>query len=250
MTQEQPWTPVAAQPSFCLLMLLVAVLLGVPEPAHAASTIKGRAHVIDGDTLDVGGHRIRLADIDAPELAQTCKGPSQLRRCGKLAAEFLSARIEGQQLSCIVEEIDASERSVASCKLHDVDLSTLLIREGYAFAFVKFSQRFVELEAEARKRRAGLWRAQIEPPWDYRARRWSVAAQQAPAGCAIKGNIGRSGERIYHMPWDPWYGRTKLSEGKGERRSTRAPGRCLAVRDRPPFASGGTGRRLLRPLGR
>ena len=34
---------------------------------------------------------------------------------------------------------------------------------------------------------------------------------------SIKGNVARDGERIYHTPWSPWYGRTKISEGKGER---------------------------------
>jgi endonuclease YncB( thermonuclease family) len=164
MAQEQPWKPVAAQPNVCLLMLLVAVLLIVSGPVRAVSTTEGKAHVIDGDTLDVGERRIRLVGIDAPELAQTCNGPSNLRRCGKLAAEFLSARIEGQRLSCVVHKIDAYERSIASCKLRDSDLSTLLVDEGYAFPFVRFSQRFVELEADARKRRARLWRAEIEPP--------------------------------------------------------------------------------------
>jgi hypothetical protein len=89
-----------------------------------------------------------------------------------------------------------------------------MVREGYALAFVKFSQRFVDDEADARQRRVGLWRGEIEPPWLYRAKRWEVAAQQAPAGCPIKGNISQDGERIYHVPWGPCYARTKLSEEK------------------------------------
>ena len=60
------------------------------------------------------------------------------------------------------------------------------------------------------------WQADSEPPWDYRARRWQVAEQEAPEGCPIKGNISDNG-RIYHAPWSPWYDRTKVSLDKGER---------------------------------
>jgi len=194
-----------------------SLLWGALAPAHAETAIAGRAHVIDGDTFDIGEERIRLTDIDAPELGQTCQGPKDLRRCGKLAAEFLVGRIEGKDVACIFQGIDEFERNIALCSLNDVDLSALMVREGYALAFVKFSQRFVAAEAEARQRRVGLWQAEIVPPWLYRAKRWEVAKQQAPAGCPIKGNISYSGERIYHMPWSPWYERTKLSEGKGER---------------------------------
>jgi hypothetical protein len=43
-----------------------------------------------------------------------------------------------------------------------------------------------------------------------------VAEQQAPDGCAIKGNITENGH-IYHMPWSPWYGRVKVDPAQGER---------------------------------
>ncbi len=35
--------------------------------------------------------------------------------------------------------------------------------------------------------------------------------------CRIKGNISRSGERIYHVPGDRWYGKTIINPLKGER---------------------------------
>ncbi|HYI06550.1 MAG TPA: thermonuclease family protein, partial [Reyranella sp.] len=65
-----------------------SLLFGALAPAHAETSITGQAHVIDGDTFDIGEERIRLADIDAPELGQSCQGPKELRRCGKLAAEL------------------------------------------------------------------------------------------------------------------------------------------------------------------
>jgi hypothetical protein len=42
-------------------------------------------------------------------------------------------------------------------------------------------------------------------------------AQPPVPGCAIKGNINRKGERIYHLPGMRSYAKTKIDEGKGER---------------------------------
>jgi hypothetical protein len=64
----------------------------------------------------------------------------------------------------------------------------------------------------------GLWQTSFEPPWEYRAKRWEVAVQDAPDGCPIKGNINRDEVRIYHTPWgSQWYERTKVSLDHGER---------------------------------
>ena len=53
----------------------------------------------------------------------------------------------------------------------------------------------------------------FDQPLDGITVRWEVAAQQAPEGCAIKGNIDRDGERIYHTPWgSQWYERTEITE--------------------------------------
>ena len=65
--------------------------------------------------------------------------------------------------------------------------------------------------------RLGVWQAETQPPWAFREDRWGRAVAEAPGGCPIKGNINRDGERIYHTPWSPWYGRTQIDEAHGER---------------------------------
>ena len=69
-----------------------------------------------------------------------------------------------------------------------------------------------------RKRRsragAGLWAGTFDPPWEWRA---AIVAETAPDDCVIKGNISRSGERIYHLPFQDHYDRTRISEEAGER---------------------------------
>jgi endonuclease YncB( thermonuclease family) len=184
----------------------------------AAADLCGTVTVVDGDTIDVGDERVRLLDVDAPELAQTCEGPKEIRPCGRLAAEALQSRVEHQGVCCIRSGKDEYGRTLARCSVNGEDLSTWLVLNGWGMAFVRYSRLLVTEEAEARRRHVGIWAAtHVEAPWEYRHHKWDVAAQKAPKGCPIKGNIGTSGERIYHMPWDPWYARTKINLSKGER---------------------------------
>jgi hypothetical protein len=95
-----------------------------------------------------------------------------------------------------------------------------LVRQGLAWAFVKYSNAYISEEAEAKAARRGVFAAKNEPPWEFRADRWEAATKSAAAvnkRCPIKGNVSRSGERIYHMPWQSSYGKTVINEAKGER---------------------------------
>ena len=62
----------------------------------------------------------------------------------------------------------------------------------------------------------GVWQADTDTPWAFRAAAWTAASDEAPAGCPIKGNISANG-RIYLMPWSRHYARTKIDTAKGER---------------------------------
>jgi endonuclease YncB( thermonuclease family) len=187
--------------------------------AANAETVTGTAAPMDGDTFEVDGVIFRLADIDAPELAQKCPGgPKDLRNCGAYVADALADCIRGQTVSCEIIDVDDYDRRIARCEHENSDLSVWLIERGLAMAYRKFSDRLGEQEDQARSYGAGLWQTSFEPPWEYRAKRWEVAVQDAPDGCPIKGNINRDEVRIYHTPWgSQWYERTKISLDQGER---------------------------------
>ena len=169
------------------------------------------ARVVDGDTLEMGLVRYRLYGIDAPEHGQICGG----WRCGDAATNHLAALISGQSVECKGTETDGYGRILATCHLGGVDLGKLMIEDGFAWAFVKYSLVYVAEEAVARDAGAGIWGGDYQTPWDYRAEKWEVAVQSAPSGCPIKGNISDNG-KIYHAPWSPWYSKTKVSVSKGE----------------------------------
>lgn len=186
----------------------------VPQTLAGRGPVVGRAVVLDGDTLQIGAQRIRLWGIDAFEAAQQCNGPDGRNACGAHATRELSELVSGREVICSYRDTDAYQRMVALCRVGSTDLGAHLVRRGLAIAFTRYSQDYVPDEAVARAERVGAWEGNFIPPTNYRAGETnSVAgAQRAPtsgnSSCLIKGNISRAGERIYHMPGDPFYGRT------------------------------------------
>src|ERR1700736_3905621 len=93
-----------------------------PEP-HPV--IIGRARVIDGDTVDIAGARIRLKGIDAPELEQTCTDRrGEEWACGKAATRELRAHVQRQELTCDTRGLDQYRRVLAICSLPTAPTST------------------------------------------------------------------------------------------------------------------------------
>src|SRR5450755_1465262 len=124
----------------------------------AEAPLVGAARVIDGDTIDIAGTRIRLEGIDAPEIAQTC-GRLLLGtwRCGEAAAAAMRRLTVGQVLSCERRGIDKYKRVLGVCFIAGEDINAEMVREGLAWAFVKYSQSYVREEAKARAERVGVW---------------------------------------------------------------------------------------------
>ena len=181
--------------------------------------MSGHARVVDGDTIDVDGVRIRLEGIDAPESGQRCKRRIIGRwACGTAATQALEKLVEGKTVHCEHSGHDKYGRTLAVCNAGDIEINAWMVRHGLAWAFVRYSQAYVGEEAAARRERIGIWQADTQTAWDYRAQRWTAAATQeaAPDGCAIKGNVTKNG-RIYHMPWSPWYVQIRIDTGKGKR---------------------------------
>lgn len=200
--------------------VLAFAVLALAAPA-AAIEVTGVARVVDGDTLNVEGLGVRLHGIDAPETAQTCKDASgRDYACGERATARLRGLAENRRVTCEGREFDQYKRFLAVCRVGAVEINRTMVTEGHAWAFVRFSQEYVAAEQEARAARRGVFATANTAPWDFRSGAWSAAqaASQAPnPNCPIKGNVSRSGERIYHMPWQRDYGRIRMDQGEGKR---------------------------------
>lgn len=113
--------------------------------------IRGRAWVIDGDTIDINGTRIRLAGIDAPEMDHPH---------GKSAKWALANLCKGQEVRAVFEGDMSHDRTVATCYLPDGrDLSAELVQAGLAIDWPKFSGgKYRHLEPEGIRKK--LWRCE------------------------------------------------------------------------------------------
>ena len=138
----------------------------------SASEIVGTARVLDGDTLDVGGVRVRMHGIDAPESRQLCQGgPDILLRCGDVATVELRRLVGGSPVRCRVRDTDRYGRTVATCHAAGTDLGAAMVSAGYARAHLRYSWAYAPHEARARFEGRGLWQTEWQAPWDYRAQR-------------------------------------------------------------------------------
>ncbi|MDA9177566.1 thermonuclease family protein [Candidatus Pelagibacter sp.] len=124
--------------------------------------------VIDGDTINLDGEKIRFTGIDTPELKQTCIKEGVKDPCGVTAKKILIEKIADNKVECINEGKDQYKRILAECFVNDKSLSSYLVRSGYAFAYRKYSKKFIKDEDYARLNKIGMWSMNFEYPWDFR----------------------------------------------------------------------------------
>lgn len=194
---------------------MVLMLLG----GTAQADLRGMARVIDGDTLEIAGTTVRLHGIDAPEADQTCDGDGRPWPCGEWAGDELRRMIGGDTVECARIDTDRYGRTVARCTVGRHDLGGVLVEAGAAFAYRRYSLDYVAQERAAQSARRGLWDhggAGTAQPALWRGTVRHVAAQPEPGNCAIKGNVSANG-RIYHLPGQRDYERTRINVERGER---------------------------------
>ena len=124
--------------------------------------------IIDGDTIHLNNEKIRFTGIDTPELKQTCNKNNEIIYCGIQARQLLINKIGKNKVNCIKEGKDQYKRTLAECFVNDLSLSRFLVRQGYAFAYRKYSKKFIEDENFAKNNNMGMWSMMFEYPWDWR----------------------------------------------------------------------------------
>ena len=193
-----------------------------PTVTASRSTVSGRARVVDGDTLDVGAVRARFHGVDAPESRQSCVAGGRRWACGERATRALAGRIGGRTVACEERDRDRYGRTVAVFRDGGEDVNAWMVSQGWALAYRRYSRDYVGEETAARDARRGVWRGDFVPPWDWRRGERLAGSRPVPksaagAGCRIKGNIGRNGTRIYHVPGGQFYEPTRIDTSRGER---------------------------------
>ena len=146
------------------LISVTALIFIITINQVKSQTIK----IVDGDTIHLDGEKIRFTGIDTPELNQTCIKEGVINPCGVTAKEILIVKIGDNKVECISEGKDRYKRTLAECFVNDESLSSYLVRSGYAFAYRRYSKKFIPDEDYAKDNKIGMWSMEFQYPWDYR----------------------------------------------------------------------------------
>ena len=169
------------------IVAVLALLISGPVLVALADDLTGQASIIDGDTLEIHGSRIRLWGVDAPESTQLCRGEdSQQYRCGARAANELDAFIASRVVSCLPINLDRYGRTVATCSVGGADLGEWLVKNGLALDWPQYSKgKYDALQRAAEQAGRGMWAGSYVEPWLYRM---CIRARGTAAGCSDDAN--------------------------------------------------------------
>ena len=125
--------------------------------------------IIDGDTIILNSEKIRFYGIDTPEKKQKCKDRNGLSYpCGEFATNELKKIITSGQLFCKKRATDRYGRSISICYVNGVDINSLMVKNGWALAYRKYSRDYIDEEKEAKDKKMGMWAGKFIAPWRWR----------------------------------------------------------------------------------
>lgn len=164
--------PVIRVASVIAALVFIALSAADVKAGDQQAILTGRAVVVDGDTLEIQGRRIRLHGVDAPESDQTCMTANKgAWRAGQASALALANHLGAAPVLCRPTGAQSYNRIIAVCSQKGADIGQWLVANGLAWAYTKYSRDYVDAEAKAKSARHGVWAAQCTPAWDWRAAR-------------------------------------------------------------------------------
>lgn len=153
-----------------LMAGLAILMLALPGAQAQSAVYEGRAHVVDGDTIEIGALRIRLHAIDAPESRQTCRDAQGAQyACGRQSTAYLRNLIGSRSVRCTDLGPSSNNRRRGRCFAGNVDLQAAMASAGHAIAFLRHGPDYVAQERAARTARRGIWQGQFTRPGQVRS---------------------------------------------------------------------------------
>lgn len=149
-----------------LVLLVCATLLSLDY----GNALEGnKIKVIDGDSLEVDGKRIRLKGIDAPEYKQYCFDENNKKyNCGLLSKEYLSTLTEGTEFYCKSKETDRYIRYLSICYSDGKNVNKLMLKEGWAIPYRTKNPLYYAAQIEAKLQKKGIYQGKFIAPEIYR----------------------------------------------------------------------------------
>jgi len=142
---------------------------GQGQGGKPSTNLATTLHIHDGDTIRLDGIKYRLEGIDAPELEQTCKNANGAKYdCGIDSRNALRSLANNKQVTCNSSGQDKYKRELGTCFVDDININAWMVENGYAVAFRKYSEEYVDEEDTARTLKKGIWQGSFITPDDYR----------------------------------------------------------------------------------
>ncbi|MGY4174907.1 endonuclease YncB(thermonuclease family) [Bradyrhizobium sp. USDA 4518] len=219
--------------------VMMAALLAVLTSPVCAAKLSGPPHILDANTIEIEQTRIRLSGIEAPETDQICLDAHGRKwACGVAARDALIKYSNGRTWDCQTAGVDKYGSSFGSCFIEGQDVNAWMVSSGWALSSGSPTHAYAIYEVVASNAYAGLWSGAFIAPWDWRRRNKGtiiVGASSVPNDaqelllgsallsdppspeCLIKGTVGRTGERTYHLPGQVSYGQIDMTKKPAER---------------------------------
>ncbi|MES0026655.1 MULTISPECIES: thermonuclease family protein [unclassified Mesorhizobium] len=159
--------------------------------------IVGIASVIDGDTIEIHGQRVRFNGIDAPESRQYCNDASAHQYpCGRRAAEALANFLAASQpVQCTFVSWDRYRRFVGDCRRADgVSVASWMVEHGQALDWPRYSHgAYAQQQTYAETAKVGIWIGTFDNPWDWREQHAeSASPTKSPLGLVSRRQVAQS----------------------------------------------------------
>lgn len=149
---------------FNIFSVLLIIIVVFAQSALAKSDV----YVVDGDSIFIGKKEIRLSGIDAPEYHQLCKNAQDKDyECGLEARKAL-VKLVGSDFKCQKIVKDRYKREVSECESRGVNINKKMVEIGWAVAYNRYTDEYVDAEKLAKKQKSGVWQGRFMKPELYR----------------------------------------------------------------------------------
>jgi len=168
--------------TLALIFASALIFMVVVADRQDSDPIVGMARVVDGDSLEVAGKKIRIVGIDAPELDQACNNQGQVWSCGQESKTALRTLIGSNLVHCSNQGKDKYRRTLSVCEVAGKDVGKWMVTNGWAVSYgdYKFD------EAIARRNRLGMWQGEFELPKSWRNKSELDASFQNPVSWLVE----------------------------------------------------------------
>ena len=138
----------------------VVLTVAACQPATGAlsqaegNQLAGTASVIDGDTIEIHGERIRLDGFDSPERGSMCGSVNVYKKAAFALSDFIGQRA----VICDISGKDRYDRNIGDCEADGKSLAEFMVSEGWARDWPRYSHgAYADEERHARNAHRGMW---------------------------------------------------------------------------------------------